>query len=128
MFPVPPRLAAAVDIPAADLTAEARLRAAGHQVLVRDLVSVYGDDALGGVVATLLGRGIDAYILIDRDARHAARTAICQAAEHALGGFQNATPNSFTPLAGSAGLRTAGSCSCNAPADPARVVFSPGPV
>lgn len=92
MFAIPPRLAPAADIPDADLTAEARLRAAGHQVLVRDLASVYGDDALGGVVATLLGRGIDAYILIDHDARHAARTAICQAAEHALGNFQNATP------------------------------------
>ncbi len=43
----------------------------------------YGDHAPGGVVATLLGKGVQAYVLIDQDASHAARTAICQTAEQA---------------------------------------------
>ncbi len=66
------------------LTAEARLRAAGHRVVTRQVTRVYGDCAVGGVVATLLGKGVDAYILIDREATSAARKAVCQTAEEAL--------------------------------------------
>lgn len=90
-YPLPPRLGTAAEL-SDQLTVEARLRAAGHQVLTRDLTSVYGHRALGGVVATLLGKGIDAYILIDKHASAAARTAICQAAEQALTHFAVASP------------------------------------
>ena len=76
-----------------ELTAEARLRAGGHAVQTRDLAGVYGDHALGGVVATLLGKGVQAYVLIDQDASHAARTAICQTAEQALTSFVTADPD-----------------------------------
>ena len=91
-YPVPPRFGPAVEL-ADQLTAEARLRAAGHQVLTRDLTSVYGVRALGGVVATLLGKGIDAYVLIDRNASRPARTALCQTAEQALTHFAIASPD-----------------------------------
>ena len=90
-YPDPPRLATAAELND-QLSAEARLRAAGHQVLTRDLTTTYGHRALGGVVATLLGKGIDAYILIDKHASAAARTAICQAAEQALTQFRTASP------------------------------------
>jgi hypothetical protein len=91
-YPMPPRLGT-VDELTDQLTAEARLRAAGHQVLIRDLTGTYGSRALGGVVATLLGRGVDAYILIDHNATSAARTAVCQTAEKALSDFVTANPD-----------------------------------
>ena len=91
-FSDPPRLGTAAEF-IGELTAEARLRAGGHAVLTRDLAGVYGDHALGGVVATLLGKGVQAYVLIDQDASHAARTAICQTAEQALTSFVTADPD-----------------------------------
>ncbi|HEY5788697.1 MAG TPA: hypothetical protein VIT65_28400, partial [Microlunatus sp.] len=91
-YPIPPRLGTADGL-GDELTPEARLRAAGHQVLTRNLTTVYGARALGGVVATLLGKGIDAHVLIDDDASPAARTAICQAAERALIYFALASPD-----------------------------------
>lgn len=75
-----------------ELTAEARLRVGGHAVLTRDLAGVYGDHTLGGVVATLLGKGVQAYVLIDQQAGYAARIAICQTAEQALTHFETASP------------------------------------
>ena len=90
-YPDPPRLGTAAEL-SDQLTAEARLRAAGHRVLTRDLTTVYGHRALGGIVATLLGKGIDAYILIDQQASSPARTAVCQAAEQALTKFAVASP------------------------------------
>ena len=90
-YPIPPRLGTATEL-SDQLSGEARLRAAGHQVLTRDLTTVYGHRALGGVVATLLGKGIDAYILIDQHASPAARTASCQAAAQALTQFKVASP------------------------------------
>jgi len=90
--PIPPRLGPVAEL-ADQLTAEARLRAAGHQVLTRDITSAYGTRALGGVVATLLGKGIDAYVLIDNDASQPARTAVCQTAEQALTQFSSASPD-----------------------------------
>jgi hypothetical protein len=90
-YPISPRLGTAAELRDL-LSAEAGLRAAGHQVLTRDLTTVYGHRALGGVVATLLGKGIDAYILIDKHASAAARTAICQTAEQALTHFRTASP------------------------------------
>lgn len=88
----PPRLATAEEL-ADQLSVEAQLRAAGYRVLTRDLTGTYGSRALGGVVATLLGRGIRAYVLIDDDATGPARTAVCYAAEEALRQFQTATPD-----------------------------------
>jgi len=90
-YPGPLRLNTATENPG-ELTAEARLRAGGHAVLTRDLAGVYGDHAPGGVVATLLGKGVQAYVLIDQQAGYAARTAICQTAEQALTHFETASP------------------------------------
>ena len=90
-YPRPPRLGVPAEL-TDELCAEARLRSAGHQVLSRNLAQVYGDRALGGVVATLLGRGLDAYVLIDNDASQPARSAICQTAERALTHFGAAGP------------------------------------
>lgn len=91
-YPTPPRLGPVAEL-ADQLTPEARLRAAGHQVLTRNLTAVYGHRTIGGVVATLLGRGVDAHILIDHGASPPVRTAVCQAAEHALAEFVVATPD-----------------------------------
>ena len=91
-YSTPPRLGTAAELDE-ELSAEARIRAAGHPVLTRDLRSVYGEEAVGGIVATLLGKGINAYILIDHDATTAARTAVCQAAWNALETFRTATPS-----------------------------------
>lgn len=90
-YPVPPRLGTA-DQWTRELTAEARLRASGHQVLIRDLTRVYGEPVVGGIVATLLGRGVEAYVLVDRGATPAVGTAVCQAAENALAHFSGASP------------------------------------
>ena len=90
-FPGPPPSQTATET-LGELTAEARLRAAGHAVLTRDLAGVYGDHALGGVVATLLGKGVEAYVLIDHTPATPARTAICQTAEQALTQFETASP------------------------------------
>jgi hypothetical protein len=90
-FPGPLRLCTVTEN-VVELTAEARLRAGGHAVLTRDLADVYGDQALGGVVATLLGKGVQAYVLIDQHAGYAARTAVCQTAEQALTHFETASP------------------------------------
>lgn len=88
----PPRLGTPDEL-TDQLTAEARLRAAGHQVLIRHVADVHGSRAVGGIVATLLGRGIDAFVLIDSAASSAARTAVCQTAEKALADFATASPD-----------------------------------
>jgi len=75
------------------LSAEARLRVAGHRVLTRALTRVYGWRTVGGVVATLLGKGIDAYVLIDEEATRAVREAVCQEAGRALAEFSTANPD-----------------------------------
>ena len=90
-YPITPQLGPAAEM-TDQLTAEARLRAAGHHVLTRNLTRVYGDDALGGIVATLLGKGVNAYVLIDHTTTRPARTAVCQTAEQALTDFAAASP------------------------------------
>lgn len=90
-YPTPPRLGTPTELDD-QLSAEARIRATGHAVLTRDLRGVYGPEAVGGIVATLLGKGINAYVLIDHEATTATRAAICQTALHALDDFAAATP------------------------------------
>ena len=55
-YATPPRLGTTDEL-AEILSIEARLRAAGHHVLTRNLTDVYGPRTVGGVVATLLGKG-----------------------------------------------------------------------
>ena len=90
-YAAPPTLGTVAELDK-ELSPEARVRAAGHSVLTRDLRSVYGEEAVGGIVATLLGKGVNAYVLIDHDATTATRTAVCQAALDALDTFSTATP------------------------------------
>ena len=55
------------------LTIGARLRVAGHRIVERDLVTAYGLQVVGGVIATLLGQGVDATIVCDRALSHPVR-------------------------------------------------------
>ena len=130
-FPDPPRLGTAAEF-AGEFTAEARLRAGGHAVLTRDLARVYGDHALGGVVATLLGKGVQAYVLIDQDASHAARAAICRPPNKPWPVSRPPTLTSSTPMGGNAVMRTAGNFCSNAERtravgmEPHMLLLSPG--
>lgn len=73
------------------LTIGAQLRMAGHRIVERDLVTAYGLQVVGGVIATLLGQGVDATIVCDRALSQPVREATLHAAD-ALTQFQSAAP------------------------------------
>jgi hypothetical protein len=70
------------------LTIGAQLHVAGHRVVERDLVTTYGLHVVGGVLATLLGQGVDATIVVDRALSQPVRDATL----HALARFRDADP------------------------------------
>ena len=75
-----------------ELTIGARLRVTGHRIVERDLVTVYGLQIVGGVIATLLGKGAAATIVCDQALSHPVREATLHAAADALTQFQSAAP------------------------------------
>ena len=74
------------------LTIGAQLRMAGHRILERDLVTAYGLQVVGGVIATLLGQGVAATIVCDQALSHPVRNATLHAAADALTQFRTAEP------------------------------------
>ena len=74
------------------LTIGAQLRMAGHRIVERDLVTAYGLQVVGGVIATLLGQGVAATIVCDRALSQPVREATLHAAADAIALFQEASP------------------------------------
>lgn len=74
------------------LTIGAQLRMAGHRIVERDLVTAYGLQVVGGVIATLLGQGVAATIVCDRALSQPVREATLHAAGDAIALFQEASP------------------------------------
>ena len=74
------------------LTIGARLQVAGHRIVERDLVTAYGLQVVGGVIATLLGRGVDATIVCDRALSRPVREATLRTAADAIALFREAGP------------------------------------
>lgn len=91
-YPSPPRIAPAHTV-TDQLGAAARLRVAGHRIVDRDLLSTYGLHVVGGVIATLLGQGVEATIVADRSLSDPVREATLHAAEQAIEDFRTATPD-----------------------------------
>ena len=74
------------------LTIRAQLRMAGHRIVERDLVTAYGLQVVGGVIATLLGQGVAATIVCDQALSQPVRDATLHAAADAIALFQEASP------------------------------------
>lgn len=70
----------------------AQLRVAGYRIVERDLVTAYGLQVVGGVIATLLGHGVAATVVCDRALSEPVRDATLHAADDALTQFRSAAP------------------------------------
>jgi len=88
--PTAPRLLPAHQV--GDLSVEAQLRVNGHHITDTDLTTDYGLDVVGGITAVLLGRGVDATIVLDAELSDPVRDATVHAAADMLADFADATP------------------------------------
>lgn len=89
-YPRPPQIVPAHTVEH-QLSIAAQLRVAGHRVLDRDLMTTYGLHVVGGVIATLLGQGVEATIVCDRALSGPVREATLHAADQAIAQFRTAT-------------------------------------